>query len=84
MLLVDDHESLTGKDAGMEEASFELHAAMKHLLRNIKADSAVSTETGLSEVKPPKVSVPTFTEKVLSWKSIWEQFDGTIHCKTRD
>ena len=38
-----------------------------------------SIETGLSEVKLPKVSVPTFDG--ISWKSFWEQFHATIHSK---
>ena len=51
-------------------------------LKDIKAKSTVSKETGLRGVKLPKVSVSTFVGKVLSWKSFWEQFDATIHCKT--
>ena len=34
-------------------------------------------------MKLAKVSFPTFDGKVLNWKSFWEQFDATIHCKTR-
>ena len=29
----------------------------------------------------PKISIPTFDGKILSWKSFWEQFDATIHSK---
>ena len=36
----------------------------------------------MSGVKLPKISVPTFNGQVLNWKSFWEQFDGTVHCKT--
>ena len=38
---------------------------------------------GLSRVKLPKLSVPTFEGKVLNCKRFWEQFNATIHCKTR-
>ena len=51
--------------------------------KNIKTNSAVSKETGLSGVKLSKVSVTTFDGKVLNQKSFWEQFDTTILCKTR-
>ena len=37
---------------------------------------------GLSEVRLPKVSVPTFDGKVLNWKNFREQFDTSIHSKT--
>ena len=39
-------------------------------------------ETGLSEMKLPKVSVPTLVGKVLNWKNFWKQFDANIHSKT--
>ena len=81
-LLIDDYESLAGKAGGLEEALFELRVAIKRLLKNIKTESTASKATGLSGVKLPKVSVPTFDGKVLNWKSFWEQFDATIHCKT--
>ena len=32
-------------------------------------------------VRLPKISIPTFDGKILSWKSFWEQFDATIHSK---
>ena len=82
MLLIDDHESLVEKAGGLEEALFELQVAIKCLLKNTKAESAVDKEKGLGGVKLPKVSIPTFDGKVLNWKSFWEQFDATIHCKT--
>ena len=34
-----------------------------------------------SGVRLPKISIPTFDGKTLSWKSFWEQFDATIHSK---
>ena len=82
MLLIDNYESLAGRAGGLEEALIELRVAIKRLLRNIKAESAVGKEKGLSGVKLPKVSVPKFDGKVLNWKSFWEQFDATVHCKT--
>ena len=66
----------------MEEASFEIRVAIKRRLKNLNAEASVSKETGLSEVKLPKASVPTFDDKVLIWKNVWEQFDATIHSKT--
>ena len=36
----------------------------------------------MSELKQPKVTVPTFDGKVLNWNNFWEQFDATIHSKT--
>ena len=46
---------------------FKLRVAIKHLLKKIKTESTESKEAdGLSEVKLPKVSVPTFDEKVLN------------------
>ena len=81
MLLLGDYDSLAERAAGLEEASFEIWVAIKRQLKNINAESSICKETGLSEVKLPKVSVPTFDGKVLSWKSFWEQFDATIHSK---
>ena len=81
MLLIDDYESLVGRADGLKEALFDLRVAIKHLLKNIKAKSAVDKDKGLSGVKLPKISVPTFNGKVINWKSFWEQFDATIHCK---
>ena len=51
--------------------------------KNIKAESAVDKDKRPSSVKLPKISVPTFDGRILNWKSFWEQFDATIHCKTR-
>ena len=81
MLLIGDYKSLAERAAVLEEASFEIRFAIKRTLKNVNAESSVSKETGLSEVQPPKVSVPTFDGKVLNWKKFWEQFDATIHSK---
>ena len=83
LLLINDYESLAGRAAGLEEASFEIQVAIKCLLKNIKSESTASKGIALSGVKLPKVSVPTSDGKVLNCKSFWEQFDATIHCKTR-
>ena len=64
----------------MEEALFELRVTIKRLLKNIKSESTVDKEKGLSGVKLPKISVPKFDGKVLNRKSFSEQFDDTIHC----
>ena len=73
LLLIDDYESLAGKAAGLEEATFELLIAIKRLLKNIKTKSAVGKEkrlSGVSGVKLPKASVPTLDGKVLTPPSI--------------
>ena len=59
-----------------------IRVAVKCLLKNIKAESAVDKDKGLSGVKLPKISVPAFDGKVLNLKCFWEQFNVTIHCKT--
>ena len=82
MLLIDDFESVAGRTGGLEEASFELQVAIKCLLKNIKSKFTESKDIGLSGVKLPKISVPIFDGKVVNWKSFWDQFDATIHCKT--
>ena len=71
MLLINDFKSLAGRAGVLEEASFELQVAIKRLLKNIKAKSAVDKEKGLGGVKVSKVSVSTFDQKVLNWKSFW-------------
>ena len=81
MLQIDDFESVAGRTGGQEEALFELQVAIKRLLKNIKAVSAVDKDKGLSGVKLPKLNVPTFDGKVLNWNSFWEQFDMTIHTR---
>ena len=82
LLMIDDYESLAERAAGLEEVSFEIRVVIKRRLKEINAKSTASKETGLSGVKLPKVSVPTFDGKVLNWKTFWEQFDATIHSKT--
>ena len=82
MLLIDHYESLAGRADDFEVDSFKLQVAIKRLFKNIKAESAVDKDKGLSGVKLLKISIPTFDGKVLNWKSFWEQFDATIHCKT--
>ena len=82
MLLLGDYKSLAEKATALEEASFEIRVAIKRRLKNLNAESSRSKDTELSEVKLPKVSVPTFDGKVLNWKNFWEQFDVTIHSKT--
>ena len=74
MQLMDNYESLAGRLDGMEEASFELRVAIKRLLKNIKPESAVHKDKGLSGVKLPKISVPTFDGS----SSKLEMFLGTI------
>ena len=82
MLLISDYNSLPERAAVLEEASFQIRVTIKRRLKNINAESTASKETGLSEVKLPNVSVPTFDAKVLNWKNFWEQLDATIHSKT--
>ena len=60
MLLLGDYKSLAEKATALEEASFEIRVAIKRRLKNINAESSGSKETGLSEVKLPKVRVATF------------------------
>ena len=76
MLLIDDYESQAGRATGLEDTLFELRVAIKCLLKDIKVDSTVRKEMGLSGVKLPKISVPTFDGEVLNCKSFWEQFDA--------
>ena len=82
MLLLGDYKSLAEKATALEEASFEIRVAIKRRLKNLNAGSYRSKKTELSEVKLPKVSVPTFDGNVLNLKNFWEQFDVTIHSKT--
>ena len=82
MLLIDDYKNFAGRAAGLEEASFQVRVAIKCLLKDVKVESAASKNMGLSGVQLPKISVPTFDNKVLNWKSFWEQFDATINSKT--
>ena len=84
MLLIGDYKSLADRAAtcSLEEASFEIRVAIKRRLKNINAKSTASKETGLSEVKLPKVSVPTFDGNVPNWKNFWKQFNATIQSKT--
>ena len=82
ILLMGNFKSLTRRVLLGLEDLFEIRVAIKCLLKNIKAMSAVDKQKGLCGVKLPTVSVATFDGKVLKWKSFWEQFDATIHCKT--
>ena len=71
MLLIGDYKSLAERAAVLEEASFEIRVAIKRRVKNINAKSSASKQTGLSEVKLPKVSVrvPTFDGKILNSKN---------------
>ena len=80
MLLKSQEPSRKGRWLG--RSFIWLRVAIKCLLKNIMADSAVDKDKRMSGVKLPKVSVPTFDGKVLNWRSFWEHFDATIHCKT--
>ena len=82
LLLVDDYETLAARASRLEEASYEIRVAIKRRLKDIKAEATASKETGLAELKLPKLSVPTFDGKVLNWTTFWEQFDATINSKT--
>ena len=55
---------VTRREADLEEALFQLRVAIKHLLKDVKIESAVSKETHLSGVKLPRISVPTFDDKI--------------------
>ena len=44
--------------------------------REHRTTDEASTSPG---VRLPKISIPTFNGKILGWKSLWEQFDATIH-----
>ena len=47
-----------------------------------KPEHRTSKEASASSgVQLPKISIPNFDGKVLSWKSFWKQFDATIHSK---
>ena len=48
----------------------------------IESAMNVSREKGLSGVKLPQITIPTFDGKILTWKSFWGQFDATIYSKT--
>ena len=69
MLLMDDYESIAGRAGGLDEALFDLQLSIKRRLKNIKIESTVGKEKGLSSVKLPKVSVLTIDGDVLKWKS---------------
>ena len=58
MRLISDYKSLAERAPDLEETSFEIRVAIKHQLKNINAESTASKDTGLSQVKLPKVSVP--------------------------
>ena len=68
-LLIGDYKSLAERAAVLEEASFEIRVAIKRRLKKLNAEYSGSKETGLSELKLPKVNVPTFNGKVLNWKN---------------
>ena len=82
MLLIGEYKSLAERATALEEASVVIRVAIKGRLKNLNAESLGSKETGLGEVKLPKLCVATFDGKVLNWNNFWEQFDVTIQSKT--
>ena len=88
--IVEDILSLPENDtASLNEATSmedELGSMTLKLIRlnrdRERRDRRTTDEASASPgVRLPKISIPTFDGKILSWKSFWEQFDATIHSK---
>ena len=67
---------LEGHEERLTSIDFDLQGIKRDMLL---MDGQTSMLKNIKTV--PKVSVPTFDGKVLSWKSFCEQFDATIHSK---
>ena len=69
------------KEAKLLKALFDLSVQIKRLLHDqLSSSSMMENEGG---VKLPKIYVPTFDGNILHGTTFWEQFEVSIHSKTR-
>ena len=48
-----------------------------------RPDESQPKPTVASEVKLPKIDVPTFKGNIMEWQSFWEQFDVSVHSRSQ-
>ena len=73
---LEESDELCELQATIEKSIFDCSLEVKKLLRS---HAHSSTEPDTKGVKLPKLDVPTFDGNILNWKTIWEQFNVSVH-----
>ena len=81
-LLEDDAASLN-EATSMEDELGSLTLKLLKITHDREKREHRTTEeaNANSDVRLAKISIPTFDDKILSWKRFWEQFYATVHSR---
>ena len=79
-----DTHALVTQLASLETLQFECSHKIKRLLSCKAVSSPSKASTGASEnSKLPKLDIPTSNGNVLCWQQFWEQFEVSVHSRSR-
>ena len=81
--LPEDDTALLNKVTSMEDELGNSRVKLIKLThdREKREHRTAEEASASSGVRLPKISIPTFDDKIVSWKRFWEEFDATIHTK---
>ena len=82
---LDESNELCRAQSRLENNIFSCGLKIKKLLTSVPTTTTASAPTSVesSGVKLPRIDVPTFDGQVIDWNSFWEQFDISIHSRTK-
>ena len=72
--------SLTALDKGVFDCSLQIKK-LPHSSSQPRGSSVTTSQDGKG-VRLPKIDVPTFDGNILNWRSFWEQFNVSVHCRS--
>ena len=79
---VADNDELFVTHSTLKRQQSSTSYKIKSLLVVPPADTPTPATTDGTEVKLPKVDVPTFDGNIIHWKQFWDQFTVAVHSKT--
>ena len=81
---LDESDELYQAQSRQENNIFSCGLKIKKLLASVPTTtSSAATSVESSGVKLPRIDVPTFDGQVINWNSCWEQFNISIHSRTK-
>ena len=81
---LEDSDALCTSQAALEKEIFTCGLKIKKLLVVPRhASDPTTSSSDEKSLKLPKLDVPTFDGKVIHWRSFWEQFDISIHSRSK-
>ena len=82
---LDKSDELCQAQSRLENNIFSCGLNIKKLLASVPTTTTASAPTSVesSGVKLPRIDVPTFDGQVINWNSFWEQFNISIHSRTK-